>query len=174
MGPALYSQAPVILIGDTSFAHHLRNELSALETIIRSNCLSPGSQILVAREPLGNIEEIGHNNRWNDSARLFAIAQCATVYLCHTGSIQHKIGWTANVPGIIHGNRRLPASELVARHSSRLENGVPPMLMPGELLCDVAGDEREPNYTCIEPAEFSRLVLAHFRRCLALAPCVPG
>ena len=257
------SETPVILMGHSSFAHHLWNELSALETILRSNCLSPGSPFLVSREPLGNIEEIfpellGHpicrvdpgaplcgvrsgglfvnlgalciserlrrrmvafarsrasaaarailadivrtggpvfwisvrtktptlTNQHDVLARIaglllhtyrncavvldgfslpedfarmpqemqsayariasesrkasediiatvramshpgshqlvttiagmslldcFAIAQCATVYLCHAGSIQHKIAWTANVPGIIHGNRRIP------------------------------------------------------------------
>jgi len=322
------SEAPVILMGHTSFAHHLWNELSALDTIIRSDCLPPASAILVAREPLGKIEEIfpellgcqitrvdpgpplcgfrtgglfvnlgalcipeqlrrrmvafaqsrssaaaraiiaelpqiggpifwisvrtqnptltnQHDvlvrvaclllHRYGNCgivfdgfslpedwmrtaedmqttyARLaseshkaseaiiasiralsppgprqlvtsiagmslldcFAIAQCATVYLCHEGSIQHKIGWTANVPGIIHGNRRVSADGLVARHSARLENGLAPLITPREMLADVVTGHKERNYVCIDPPEFSRFVLDYFRRCLSLATRAP-
>ena len=319
------SEDPVIVMGHKSFAHHLWNELPALETILRSNFLPSGSPILVAREPLGDIEDIfpellGHpiwrvdpsqplcgtrtgglfvnlgalciperlrrrvvafaqgrasaqaraiiaeigqtggpvfwisvrtqnptltNQhdvlsriagmllhtykqcavvfdgfslpedflRMPDEIRLayaryasdthaaseeiiasvraislpgprqlltsvagmtmldsIAVAQCANVYLCHAGSIQHKIGWTANVPGIIHGNRRLPVSELIARHSARLENGVAPRVTPREMFVDVAGDEAQCNYTCANPAEFTRFALGYFRRCLSPVP----
>ena len=322
------SVEPVIVMGHANFAHHLWNELSALETIIRSSSLKTGSSILVAREPLGNLDEIfpelgGHTiqrvdpelplcgiqtgglfvnlgafyipeslrqrlvafsrrnasapataimteledtggpvfwisvrsrnptlvNQHDVLARIaglivheykrcavvfdgfslpedwtrmplqmqvayrqsasdtrkeseaiiatvrsrthlgphqvlttiagmgivdcIAIAQSATAYLCHVGSIQHKIGWTANVPGIIHGNRRLSAEELILRHSSRLENGVPPLITPNEFFEDaVSGaEEQEPNYRSVNPGEFTRFVLQHFRQCLSLAPC---
>lgn len=323
------SETPVILMGHTSFAHHLWNELSALETIIHSGSLPPTSPILVAREPLGDIEEIfpellGHaifrvdpgpplcgirtgslfvnlgalciperlrrrmvafaqsrasaaaraiiadiermggpvfwisvrtqnptlTNQHDVLARVtclllhayrhctvvfdgfslpedttrmtadmqtayaryaaetrkasediiasvhamsppgprqwvtsiagmslldcFAIAQCATVYLCHAGSVQHKIGWTANVPGIIHGNRRVSTEGLLARHSARLENGVAPMVAPKEMLDEVVSGENERNYVCVDPAEFSRFVLGYFRQCLSLVPGVPA
>src|SRR5437588_167030 len=48
----------VITMGHVNFAHHLWNELSALETIIQSGSLRADTSILVARETLGPLEQI--------------------------------------------------------------------------------------------------------------------
>jgi hypothetical protein len=324
-----FPHEPVIVMGHTSFAHHLWNELSALETLIHSAALPTSSPILVAREPLGRLEEIfpelrrhtirrvdpaatlggvqtgglfvnlgalcipetmrrrivafsqdkasaaaraticalaatrgpvfwisvrTHNptlvNQHDVLARIvghilheyrhcgivldgfslpedfsrmpeemqiayrcsatetrkeseaiiatvrsrtspgrdqflttiagmgildcIAIAQSATAYLCHAGSVQHKIGWTANVPGIIHGNRRLSVDEIVSQHASRLENGIAPLVTPGEFLEDVTGEEPQPNYRSVDPGVFAGFVSEFFHRCLALAPATPN
>jgi hypothetical protein len=49
------------------------------------------------------------------------LAQLADAYFCHAGTVQHKIGWTANRPGLIHGNR---GSRSARQHAERMQDGI--------------------------------------------------
>lgn len=75
-----------------------------------------------------------------------ALAEMANAYFCHKGSIQHKIAWTANKPGIIHGPRRTLAHNPEVWHSERVDGGIPPLTVPLEFIKDVKKSSREPNY----------------------------
>jgi hypothetical protein len=142
-------------------ATETRNESEAIIATVRSRTCLGRDQFLTTIAGMGILDCI-------------AIAQCATAYLCHAGSVQHKIGWTANVPGIIHGNRRLSIDEIVSQHASRLENGIAPVVTPAEYLEDVTSDEHQPNYRSVNPGVFAGLVSEFFRRCLSLAPVTPN
>lgn len=68
-----------------------------------------------------------------------AYAHTADCYLSHHGSLQHKIGWIANCPGVVHSNktvlntpRRFPA--FWARQDT-----VPPIYIDANAVDDVAG-----------------------------------
>jgi hypothetical protein len=104
-----------------------------------------------------------------------AIAQSATAYLCHSGTVQHKIGWTANVPGIVHGYRRPGIDDLGLWHSQRLEGGIAPLATPKAFFNDVISDAqvKRHNYRTIDPEMFTRFVADYFRRCVSLVPVAP-
>ena len=52
-------------------------------------------------------------------------------YVCHHGSIQHKVGWIANKPGVIHTNEK--SAGVGKNHSTfwARENAVCPMIVTG-------------------------------------------
>jgi len=75
-----------------------------------------------------------------------ALAELVDAYFCHSGSIQHKIAWTANKPGIVHGARRALRSDVATWHSERLEGAEPPLPIPVSMIEDVRDEEREYNY----------------------------
>ncbi|MGJ7531448.1 hypothetical protein [Variovorax sp. GB1P17] len=39
-------------------------------------------------------------------AQTILLAQQATVYFCHHGTVQHKVGWFSSAPGVVHCNKR--------------------------------------------------------------------
>lgn len=73
-----------------------------------------------------------------------ALAELADVYFCHGGSVQHKIAWTANKPGIIHTSRT--SKEPVSWHTDPLDGAVPPLPLPAQMIQNVEGNAREKNY----------------------------
>ena len=75
-----------------------------------------------------------------------ALAQLADAYFCHCGSVQHKIAWTANKPGIIHGSRKQLSKDPGGWHSERLDGAVPPLPLPIQMIKDVESGLREKNY----------------------------
>jgi tetratricopeptide (TPR) repeat protein len=59
-------------------------------------------------------------------------------YLAHHGTIQHKVGWTANKPGIVHTNRQtLKRLDLLPAFWAR-ENSAMPIYIPEHHITDVA------------------------------------
>jgi hypothetical protein len=102
------------------------------------------------------VEEVSRTSPWSrqlvvniGGIRLLdtiALAELADAYFCHGGSVQHKIGWTANKPGIIHGPRKLMSKDPISWHSDRLEGAVPPLPLPIQMIQDVESDLREKNY----------------------------
>jgi hypothetical protein len=63
-----------------------------------------------------------------------AIAAAGTChyYVCHSGSLQHKIGWLHEIPGTIHGPNNLGSSRLW--HVRQVEGGITPDVLPAELI----------------------------------------
>ena len=65
-------------------------------------------------------------------------AYAIDLYLTHHGTIQHKVGWTANKPGVVHTNRKiLKLSPLLRPGSWERENGIAPVYVPKQYIIDV-------------------------------------
>lgn len=90
-----------------------------------------------------------------------ALAELADVYFCHGGSVQHKIAWTANKPGIIHTSRT--SKEPVSWHADPLDGAVPPLPLPAEMIQNVESNAREKNYRADTDA-VAQFVIDYFSR----------
>jgi len=97
-----------------------------------------------------------------------ALAQLADAYFCHVGTVQHKIAWTTNRPGIIHGGRDMLAGNPAEWHASRLEDGYTPVQINAELVEDLDPESREPNYRAVDCPRLAEFVRDHFAHFLAL------
>jgi hypothetical protein len=105
-----------------------------------------------------------------------ALAQLVDVYFCHAGTIQHKVGWTANKPGVIHGNRAVLSKKPAKRHTSRIEGGVAPLAIDSEMIEDLDKDEsgnllqdsrKMEDYRAIDYESLAKFVTDYFERCLS-------
>jgi tetratricopeptide (TPR) repeat protein len=85
-----------------------------------------------------------------------AWAHTIDLYLTHHGSIQHKVAWTGNRPGVVHTNH---VASLYAWHQTfwARENAVAPVYVPRRFVTNVggSGDQAAPdarvdldNYEC--------------------------
>ena len=67
-------------------------------------------------------------------------AHAIDLYIAHHGTIQHKVGWTANKPGIVHTNRQLLETKVsILNHptSWARENSILPIYIPNNYITDV-------------------------------------
>jgi hypothetical protein len=82
-------------------------------------------------------------------------AHAIDVYVSPYGSLQHKVGWLTNKPGIVHTNQKLlenPAQYVWAA----VENGIPPRYVSPVCVSDVRSEPRERiAYNEIEDASES-------------------
>ena len=67
-----------------------------------------------------------------------ALAQHATFYFCHHGTVQHKIGWFTSVPGVVHCNHSLAQAGPGPWVSAQSEVAVTPTYLPPEMIQDAA------------------------------------
>lgn len=97
-----------------------------------------------------------------------ALAGNCDFYVCHHGTVQHKIGWFAPVPGVVHCNAETLRANLAGWVADNAEGAVLPRYIPEELVEDVSGDcsgdpqQRElrlDNYRIVDLAGFNRFVL---------------
>lgn len=88
------------------------------------------------------------------------LAQPVDAYFCHAGTFQHKIGWTANKPGLIHGFLAADG-RFAAQHAERLEGGVVPGVLDRAMLEPV-----EENYRAVDCGAVARFVTGYFNECL--------
>jgi hypothetical protein len=98
-----------------------------------------------------------------------ALAQTADTYFCHLGTIQHKIGWTANRSGMIHGNRTILASKPEVWHADALEFATQPAAIDRNLIEDITPGQKSGDYRAIECAAFAVYVTKYLDTCLASA-----
>ena len=69
-------------------------------------------------------------------------------YVCHAGTLQHKIAWIHNIPGLIH----LPLNNEARAvwHAAQVEDGIVPDLMPAGLTIPTdppaSGRQRDRNF----------------------------
>lgn len=61
----------------------------------------------------------------------------ADYYVCHAGSLQHKIGWTHNSMGIVHSNTTGLGRGAARWMARQVENGVEPVLIDSSLVADL-------------------------------------
>jgi hypothetical protein len=69
-------------------------------------------------------------------------AHAIDVYVSPYGSLQHKVGWLANKPGLVHTNETLlqsPAKYVWAA----VENGIPPRYVRGASVTDIKSEPKE-------------------------------
>ena len=84
-----------------------------------------------------------------------ALAQAASTYFCHVGTIQHKIGWTTCAPGMIHGNRRILATGPAVRHTDLADGAVAPAAIDPEWIEDEDGRGKQVNYRALDVERFA-------------------
>ncbi|MCA0912767.1 hypothetical protein [Marinobacter nauticus] len=79
---------------------------------------------------------------------VMSIARYADFYLCHDGSIQHKIGWLyPETPGIIHGNSQRNVGKEHGWHPVDIGSG--PCWLPNKFVIDeneIGGNVPHANY----------------------------
>jgi hypothetical protein len=64
------------------------------------------------------------------------VASFCTFYVCHAGTLQHKIGWIHDIPGLVHTS---PNDHKYARWCTNfVENAIMPEFLPAE-LCIATG-----------------------------------
>lgn len=84
-------------------------------------------------------------------------ASIADCYLAHHGTLQHKVAWFANVPGVVHSNRRMLSGvdgslahypAFAASPSTRT-----PRYLPPDAVTDLPGDPSPPGVRWRNPLE---------------------
>lgn len=66
------------------------------------------------------------------------LAYAIDLYLTHHGTIQHKVGWTSNKPGVVHTNKEiLKLSPSVRPGSWEREKGIVPVYVPKQHIVGV-------------------------------------
>ncbi|MGI9213601.1 MAG: glycosyltransferase 61 family protein, partial [Methylococcaceae bacterium] len=66
-------------------------------------------------------------------------------YICHAGTLQHKLGWLYDVPGIIHtlNGKDQDYRPVAAWYAGQVENGRKPQVLPGEYILSFLEDKTE-------------------------------
>ena len=65
-------------------------------------------------------------------------AYAIDLYLAHKGTLQHKVGWTANKPGIVHSNKKATTAPIQWNPALwARENSLAPILIPEHYITDV-------------------------------------
>ncbi len=65
-----------------------------------------------------------------------ALARHASIYFCHHGTVQHKIGWFHSVPGLVHSNRTILAHTPGAWVAAQSAVALPPAYVSPQLVSD--------------------------------------
>ena len=65
------------------------------------------------------------------------LAGIAHYYVCHAGTLQHKIAWLHNTPGIVHSNIAGLEPGVPMWLADQLEGGMEPGVIPGEYVKDL-------------------------------------
>jgi hypothetical protein len=129
-----------------------RSEIEAIMAELRRQRPPGDGQIVANVGGLGILDSI-------------ALAQVAHTYFCHKGSIQHKIGWTANPPGIIHGPRHVLENDPADWHASPLHDAIKPVAIDARMV-EAATTDKQSNYRAVDCAELTSFVLDQFRKFL--------
>jgi hypothetical protein len=73
-------------------------------------------------------------------------ARVADCYLAHHGSLQHKIGWLGNCPGLVHANRLVLTTPMLWEAALQVrERQIPPTYLDPALVHDMPGAARVAN-----------------------------
>ena len=85
----------------------------------------------------GTDDNEGGIRRWMRLAEAVYLARLADYYVCHTGSLQHKIAWFHNTPGTVHANAAGLQAGAAKWLADQLEGGRPPRLLSSQLVSDL-------------------------------------
>ncbi|SEM25887.1 hypothetical protein SAMN05518845_11948 [Variovorax sp. YR750] len=87
-------------------------------------------------------------------AQTILLAQQATVYFCHHGTVQHKVGWFSSAPGVVHCNRRtLQVTDLGKYIADQSEVAEIPLYLPHDLVESPTEFESEDAASSADIAE---------------------
>jgi hypothetical protein len=93
------------------------------------------------RELQANLEERLPNTIVNTSGMSLAnsifLALAANYYVCHAGTLQHKIAWIYNIDGIVHSNTTGVQQGVQNWLADQLQDGVKPSLVSAEYIKDL-------------------------------------
>jgi hypothetical protein len=101
------------------------------------------------------------------------LARSCDFYVCHHGTVQHKIGWFVEVPGVVHCNRQVTLSRPAEFVAMQVEGAVVPTYLPehfiDDMKRDVAGGAvqeslQHGNYTITDVAGACEFVLAEIEQ----------
>ena len=128
-----------------AFIEHLRDQ-------VQQQLGSAASSRLCSASGLGLIDAI-------------QLGASCDYYVCHAGTLQHKIAWIHNIPGLIH--LPLNTKSRAQWHAAQVEDGVCPDLLPADL--SVSTDppatgrthDRNFNYRIVDPTKAAECVLGY-------------
>ena len=107
-----------------------------------------------------------------DLPEAVVLAGRADYYICHTGTLQHKVAWLHNIPGMVHTNRAGLQPGAARWLADQLENGLEPSLVAPESVEDLDSIrspnqvERNRDYHFIDIAAVVAAILADVDRVL--------
>jgi hypothetical protein len=144
----------------------------------------------VADEVIGRLRADGAVGEANDVVSLvgcdildsIGVASLADMYFCHHGTVQHKIGWLTDVPGIVHSNRRTLALQPARWVAAQVEDGVEPTYVDASLiedeappagLTEVDDSLRLECYRFVDIGRLAQMVVAAARAVVADGPEPP-
>jgi hypothetical protein len=88
------------------------------------------------------------------------LSRRASIYFCHHGTVQHKIGWFSSVPGVVHCNRTVLGDASAAWVAAQSEVAILPFYLSPDIVADAempargsaefAHLLRQENYTVID------------------------
>ena len=97
------------------------------------------------------------------------LAQRATVYFCHHGTVHHKVGWFSPAPGVVHSNKRTLETLALAQHmKDQSEVSTLPVYMHPELVDSPTriesedatdNEQKAENYRIVDVDKVSKVVL---------------
>jgi hypothetical protein len=102
-----------------------------------------------------------------DLIQAIQVAQYCDYYVCHAGTLQHKIGWLYRKPGFIHVAPR--GREHFLRQARQAENIIVPDMIPIELVMATIGPKdvrgvadvpRNSNYRIVDVKRAAEAVVA--------------
>lgn len=137
-----YPQLALVIDGFSLPQDHRLIDADAQERILTAEMACV--QTIRARLPTALPVRCNVGKTFAESILFACITDC---YLAHNGSLQHKIGWTANCPGVVHSNR----ADLKELKGSRLQafsarpDAVLPILLDPTVVHDVGGARMEPK-----------------------------
>jgi hypothetical protein len=101
-----------------------------------------------------------------DLPSAIAIGERCDYYICHYGTLQHKIAWVHNIPGMLHGpHSRGPKSDSVSArwHAAQVEDGTLPDVVPPSMISTEDAESRKKswnlNYSFVDAEQAALFVV---------------
>ncbi|MHB2208475.1 hypothetical protein [Methylobacterium sp. CM6257] len=106
------------------------------------------------------------------------LAQRASIYFCHHGTVQHKIGWFTDCPGMVHTNRSMTAVNPAPWVAAQSQIATTPTYLPLSLIQDEEPGVRteygellhHENYKITDINEAAALFVEFLERTLSRSP----
>ncbi|WP_399698011.1 hypothetical protein [Xenophilus sp.] len=79
-----------------------------------------------------------------------ALVRGCAFYVCHHGTVQHKVGWFTAVPGVVHSNEEVLRANPAQSVAAHVEGGTLPVYLPPALVTNVANAAGTAERTALE------------------------
>jgi hypothetical protein len=103
------------------------------------------------------------------------VGSVCNYYVCHAGTLQHKIAWLHNIPGFIHSPPVGNPSARAKWYADQVEGGIPPDTLPQQFVVateispNVRDVSRNSNYLIRDVPAAVDFIMESMRNKLALA-----